>query len=386
MAGKTKELRALTGLRGIAALSVALAHYDIGDVAGVLKLLYWKNAAVDLFFCLSGFTLCLAYNAGRDKALPFRTYLGARLARIYPLYLISMAAMGLWIMVEYRQRLGMRDFIQQILMINAWPVFGTGIHWDFPAWSVSVEFFCYLFVFPAAFYASRRVLRLDWRIRATLAIVPMAVSTLLFLGYWNGGWLIVGLSHWPGTAFPPFPYYVPVIRGILGMLAGWLAYLSYLSRDRFCRWIGRRADLLVLALLGFLVGDASNLLSNQWMLPLFPALILGLVAETSLSSRLIASKPVHYLGAISYSIYLLHIPWRLGFGLVTGIAAKDMPHRPAVFLALLGGLILVAGLSHRFVEMPLRGLIRRAFAATPRSGRPVEVQPTTGLPSSASNP
>jgi hypothetical protein len=105
------------------------------------------------------------------------------------------------------------------------------------------------------------------------------------------------------------------------------------------------------------------------MLPLFPALILGLSSDVSRSSRLIAAKPVHYLGAISYSIYLLHIPWRLAFCLVTGMAAKDVPHHAASFFALLGGLIVVAGLSYRFVEMPLRGLIRRAFAASGPSDR-----------------
>ena len=374
MTEKTRELRALTGLRGIAALSVALGHYGIGDLADILKVLYWKNAAVDLFFCLSGFTLCVAYKVASAPRLTLGNYFGARIARIYPLFVISLAFMVLlrgapWFPSEHEQDLQIRDFVQQILMVNAWPFFGTGVHWIFPAWSVSVEFFCYLFVFPAAFHAAHLGLRMSWKVRAVLAISLMAVSTLLYLRYWDDGWLILGLRRWPGTAFPSFPYFVPLVRGILGMLAGWLVYFSYCSRDRFWQWATRWADLVAVLAIALLICGALKVLPNQWVLLLFPALILGLASEGSLSSRLAASKPLHYLGAISYSIYLLHIPWRLAFCLATGVPQSEVSHRPAAFLALLAGLILVAGVSYRSVEMPFRGLVRGAFAAKGASGR-----------------
>jgi peptidoglycan/LPS O-acetylase OafA/YrhL len=368
MADRTRELRALTGLRGIAALSVALGHYGIGNLTDILKVFYWKNAAVDLFFCLSGFTLSVAYQAGNGRGLSPRAYLGARIARIYPLFVISLAGVillrgSLPVLNPHQQDFEIRDFVQQILMINAWPVFGTGVHWNFPAWSVSVEFFCYLFVFPAAFYVSRPMSAMGWRARAALAVLLMAISLLLFLRYWGEGELILGLSRWPGTAFPPFRYFVPVMRGVLGMLAGWVIYFSYRSRDRFWQLATRWADVFVLTALAFLVCGALDLLSNQWMLPIFPAIILGLSSDSAVTSRLAASRPVHYLGVISYSIYLLHIPWRTAFSLATGLSASRLGHDPLLFALQVASLLIVSALSYRFVEMPLRGLVRRAFAA-----------------------
>ncbi|MFX5328500.1 hypothetical protein ABTD12_20360, partial [Acinetobacter baumannii] len=41
-----------------------------------------------------------------------------------------------------------RDFLPQLLLINAWPLLGNGVHWDYPAWSISVEMLCYVAVFP----------------------------------------------------------------------------------------------------------------------------------------------------------------------------------------------------------------------------------------------
>ena len=39
-------------------------------------------------------------------------------------------------------------FLLQSLMLNSWPIIGSGEHWNFPAWSISVEWFCYVLLFP----------------------------------------------------------------------------------------------------------------------------------------------------------------------------------------------------------------------------------------------
>jgi peptidoglycan/LPS O-acetylase OafA/YrhL len=56
-----------TGLRGIAAMAVLLAHLNAYSIAGVfdqdiyVALFYWHSFAVDLFFVLSGFILHWVY-------------------------------------------------------------------------------------------------------------------------------------------------------------------------------------------------------------------------------------------------------------------------------------------------------------------------------------
>ena len=371
MSDKIKELRALTGLRGIAAVSVALSHYEIGDLANILKVLYWKNAAVDLFFCLSGFTLCVAYKAVSNRRLPVWNYATARIARIYPLFLVALGVLilsngGKSFVNECARDLAVRDFIQQVLLINAWPFFGTGTEWNFPAWSVSVEFFCYLFIFPPLFYASYVLPRLGWVARALYATVLMAVSAFVFVRYFDTRTII--LERWPGTAFPAFSYYILLLRGILGMTAGWLIYGSFVARDRFWRFATQRTNIIVLSTLGVLVCASLGMVPVQWMLVIFPALVLGLTDESSLSARLISSKPVHYLGIISYSIYLLHIPWYAFLAHVLGVIDRDASHHPASFILLATSLVPVSALSYHFVEMPLRLLIRRAFESPSDGG------------------
>jgi len=140
------EIRQLTGLRGIAALSVALVHLGFARFALVQ---FWEfhDQAVDLFFCLSGFTLCLVYQSGVRARLPFRRYAAARFARIYPLYAVILVFCW-WLTIRhlagspiYPNSLFWADTIRNFLLLNAWPLIGDGADWDSPAWSLSVEAF-----------------------------------------------------------------------------------------------------------------------------------------------------------------------------------------------------------------------------------------------------
>ena len=132
-------------------MAVALAHFKNAFPANAGAAFMWHNA-VDLFFCLSGFTLSYVYS--RDT-FRFSDYLTARIARVYPLYLvclISAGALYVWPRlidpVTYPASRAALDFALQLVMLNGWPVIGTGMHWDAPAWSLSAEWFCYVALFP----------------------------------------------------------------------------------------------------------------------------------------------------------------------------------------------------------------------------------------------
>jgi peptidoglycan/LPS O-acetylase OafA/YrhL len=366
------EIRPLTGLRGIAALSVALGHYQIARLTPVLTFLLWKNAAVDLFFCLSGFTLCLAYKAGASRQLRFGDYLVARIARIYPLYLLSSVVSVLLvdhdpIYNEDDRRVAIGDVVRELTMTNAWPFIGSGKHANFPAWSISVEFFCYLFVFPAIFYLTGSIKRIGWPLRLLLAVAAVVGSAVLFLNEYDQR--VIGMGRSQYTSLPEIAYAVNLIRGVLGFLAGWLVYSSYLSRDRLWQLASRSVDLAALAAVAVLVAAAFHLMSNQYVLAIFPLLILGLTTEKSVTGRFLSRGPVHYLGRISYSIYILHIPWFVfihhTLGILPGAAVGD----PLQFSTLAASLICVSALSYHLLEMPLRRLLRALFSTRPALGR-----------------
>ena len=88
------EIRALTGLRGIAACWVMMGHYrghHVPTPGFLARVIDHKGLAVDLFLMLSGFVLANAYGP-EDRWRGFCVFIENRLARIYPLYFVTAAA------------------------------------------------------------------------------------------------------------------------------------------------------------------------------------------------------------------------------------------------------------------------------------------------------
>lgn len=371
------EIRSLNGLRGIAALSVALGHYQVGDlVPGLANLYWWKVPAVDLFFCLSGFTLGLAYKAGEIERLQLRNYLVARIARICPLYFITFFMFLLFlpnlpIMTHFDYSISIIEYVSQLLMVNSWPIIGTYRHLDDPAWTISIEFFCYIVVFPGLFYVSTWMLRVGGRTRLILATALAAGAAYVLLTYCTAEIFICRryICKLPETA-----YLGPVLRGVLGFAAGWLVYLSFMSHDRLSLWAVRHADSIALAVLVLLGVGITGILPIQWMIIGFPVLLLGVSSGDSRAAKVLSWRPVHYLGSISYSIYLMHRPWahlwRWGSGLIgltfvwNGPGSKVTVTMYAMYGVLLVGLIVISSLSYHAFEMPARRIVRAAWRTT----------------------
>src|SRR6478735_8115761 len=77
---------ALDGLRGVAALAVAVGH--MGHETGhPLDMSF--HLAVDLFFGLSGFIVATAYEQRLKAGLSPFAFAKIRFVRLYPLYLLS---------------------------------------------------------------------------------------------------------------------------------------------------------------------------------------------------------------------------------------------------------------------------------------------------------
>lgn len=304
------EVRQLTGLRGLAALDVMMGHYNQEQVP-LLHWLEFQNAAVDVFFCLSGFTLCLVYGAGLGRRLDLRNYAVARLARIYPLY-AAVTLVGLWYTVawglnayaSYTAAGLVADGVRQLLLVNAWPLVGSGAFWIDPLWSISAEAFCYAAVFLPAWAASGRLRRVSPRVLTAAMLLLPAFAYGFFVRYFN--------SAVNGHGYPPpatvLSYWVALVRATCMFSSGWLAYLIWLRQDVVARAAGLTTDAVCLLFLACLAGQAWTVVNVQVVVVLAPAMVLGLMDGRSAAARLLSWPPVHLLGVISYSIYLLHWP------------------------------------------------------------------------------
>ena len=109
---------------------------------------------VELFFTLSGFILCHVYlDSVADGGFRYFGFLWARLARIYPLHLATLAGVGVMALAAQAAGrtieasvLSWSSLPANLLLVHAWgfaPVAG----WNHPSWSISAEWFAYL-TFP----------------------------------------------------------------------------------------------------------------------------------------------------------------------------------------------------------------------------------------------
>lgn len=345
------ELRALTGLRGLAAMAVALAHFQNTIPAYSGTPFMWHNA-VDLFFCLSGFTLSYVYNR---ETFRFSSYLTARVARIYPLYLVCLIAAGalyVWPCVvnptNYPVRAAVSDFALQLAMLNAWPVIGSGVHWDTPAWSLSVEWFCYLLLFPILLFQKALP---STSTRLLCIVVATSASFFLFTFFYDDR-LVTPQLH---VAKSPWSDWIALARGVLGFTAGWAAFASFQKRDGLYVASTKFATLIWCGIAFVVVLAYCGLANSHAMIVVYPFVVLAATDPTSITSRLLGSKPLHFLGVISYSIYMTHFVVFLG---TMDLFGEPAAWPLAVYVMLAAATAAVPVGTYFSIEMPARNALR----------------------------
>jgi peptidoglycan/LPS O-acetylase OafA/YrhL len=362
------QLQSLTPMRGMAALWVVLYHYGSQYLPALhatsyTHLLDKGYLAVDLFFMLSGFVLTHVY--WRAFTEPVRgsywKFLLARVARLYPLHLFVLSLFIATALaseaVEYATKGtvetiamdGARSFtalLANLVMLQG--LKASELSWNYPAWSISVEFIAYL-GFPLA-------LPWIWRARPSIkaGLALLLVAALVWLACLTSD----DFDQWDGL--------VTLLRCMPEFLIGTLLYAAFEGRS----WnrlstldaipVALVAALLLLLHLG--IGDLAVIL-------IFPALILAAVANKARTARILNTAPLIWLGEISYSLYLFH--GLVQFVTTKLLAAAGLDSRDAlstgaslsIMAAMLLASLLCAGLAHEGIEQAGRRRLRLLFEA-----------------------
>jgi peptidoglycan/LPS O-acetylase OafA/YrhL len=339
------DIKILTSLRFFAAAWVVLFHYwtrlDVGFTPALIAKGY---LGVELFFTLSGFILCHVYlSSVGDGRFRYGAFLWARLARVYPLHLATLAAVGLLagaaVLAGVRidpNILSWPSLPANLLMIHAWgfaPVAG----WNHPSWSISAEWFAYL-AFPAFAWAALRL-----RERPYVALTLAAASLIVLYAAFQD------LTGFPLTQ-------ATIAWGALRIVPcfglGCAAYLVWRSgvADRRKGALGAcffGAGILVATQVG--APDSLTVIG-------FAGLILSLATLGAAGSRLGTHPILVYFGEISYSIYMICIPWQL----LAANAAVKILHQTSEKLPWYAWVIFasavfpLAALSYHLIEKPMR--------------------------------
>ena len=115
------------------------------------------------------------------------------------------------------------------------------------------------------------------------------------------------------------------------------------------------------------MGDEASRPRDSLVVATFGAMIFSLASLASAGENTGGGKLFVYLGEISYSIYMICIPWKLIYvNLVCRLGGFDKTHLPiVVWLLFLVSVIPLAALSYHLIERPARGFMRRWTPGAP---------------------
>lgn len=399
-ADKPKRYPELDSLRGLAALTVLFHHFllffpvfwDASKPEGTpwwvrlvafspLHILWAGYEAVAFFFVLSGFVLALPY-FGSGPAPPYRLYVLKRILRLYPPYIVAVlvafmlrqtlyhgdvAGASWWFNEYWKRDPSWASFFSHAAMIGSF----RSSDYDPVLWSLVLEMRISL-IFPLLAWLVLH--REKWSI--VLAVCLLPANSLM--NHFNA----TGLIHWDND-------YAATLQYSAMFIAGALLAKKHQAAARYWTSFSKAAKifLLLAAVLAYtnyfwlsryMPSHFSTLAAALRKQPVSDLMVIfgvGVFIIASLAARRLSAflchGPVHFLGQISYSLYLYH-----ALCLKAGIILL-LPHMPiwlVLPICLVAGLA-VAAISHRFIEVPTMNLgkkLTRHFAANKIGQRSLE--------------
>lgn len=321
-------------LRGLAALSVVLFHYttrfyELFEPATRARLQFAHgHYGVNLFFIISGFVIYMTL----DRTKRPMDFVVSRFSRLFPSY---WAAIALTFAITHLLGLPHKlvewpTALANLVMVHG--LFGVP-HVDGVYWTLEIEL-----LFYAGMFALHR---LGW-----LERIDRPLLALLALGALYG----VVLAATGQASLPWRVYHMLILRYLPWFALGIAIYLWLHPRDAGTRRQAARLGAAALATLALVEGAALLLLTAGM------AALVFLAAGNRLA--LLRTRPLVWLGGISYPLYLLHE--NIGWSLLLRLDAAGLDANVAAPLTLAAALLLSDAL-HRAVELPAMKRLRAAW-------------------------
>jgi peptidoglycan/LPS O-acetylase OafA/YrhL len=311
---------ALTGVRALAAYLVFISHYEYAfdkSFPHALQRFFLEfHIGVTIFFVLSGFLIAFRYYDNFHLTGEwFRQYLKNRVARIYPMYfLITAAAFVVYsftrdptIVNGFPSAVGL--FFMHITFVRGFfhQLVFTGVA---QGWSLTVEE-CFYFSAPIVFFI----------------IIKYRKYYLQILSLTGFGFLMVLLFrnvNWYGffsdfTFMMLYTFFGRCFEFFVGIRLALMIRRNGLGRKNklkvtyigffmifFCVWL--------MSLLPIPPGWSAGLhhplgiIINNYLLAISIAIFFyGLITETTVMKKILATRFVELLGKSSYIFYLIHL-------------------------------------------------------------------------------
>jgi peptidoglycan/LPS O-acetylase OafA/YrhL len=266
------RLKHLDALRGIAALSVTFFHLTGSSGLSKSTAFYGKYGyvGVEMFFVISGFVLPYSMQRLNYKFDKFGKFILKRIIRIYPAYIVAILIGIIFPLLTGRDVIPWPAIIAHLIFAN------SILHYDWASpvfWTLAIEFQFYLLVGLLFKFFS------DSNTQSLILIFAIIIGSF-FIGN------VSYLFHW-------FPFFS-------------LGILIYNRKCTNMHWLMFWPSVIAILIFESLVIGLAESLASAF------ALLFIIYVKMEKNSKV--NVAMIWLGAISYSLYLVH--WEIGRAIV----------------------------------------------------------------------
>lgn len=344
----------LDGLRGMAAMAVALFHFDGALMPG-------GYLAVDFFFVLSGFILIRTYEPRFKKGLGSARFMLTRGIRLYPLYAVGIAigivfaAQGM--LRGSQNHMPLLEFLFS-LTFNALMLpspFSRGLFpFNGPAWSLFFEVLANL----ALVVILTRLRTISLAVLGFIAALGLIVAVFHFQDT-SDGLLLLGEgevatsagAYWDG-------WYVGLVRAAFSFTTGVVIARISIVIDRPAKTSAAICFFVLLLIMAVRVPLEKRIAFDLICILAFSPVLVFAGSRVE-PHRLLVPAAI-LAGDLSYALYAIHLPIAHAFQFAARKAGFSNFAIAPVYMAIS---LTLAWLCVRWVDLPLRRILGRKLAS-----------------------
>lgn len=342
----------IEGLRAIAALLVAVYHIWMMRVSG----------GVDVFFVVSGFLITTSLLSGyaRNGYIKFGKFILGLLRRLLPSALTVMIFITIgsfFILPDIRFTATIKEIAASLLYFENWQLAITGTDYldqnnpqspvqHFWAMSIQGQFYVIWFVIVSLAILISKKLNISLKNVFTAVLLILFTISLIYSIY------ITSMNQ-------PWAYFDTGARVFEFAVGGLLMiYIFNLNIHRYVSFILGWIGLAVLLLTGILLDVQGTFPGLIALIPISAAVLILLAGQNPSRfgvEKLLSTRPLKFLGGLSYGIYLWHWPILIFYYEIFDTSSVSLLH--GIIIIVIS--ILLSYITTNTVEKPIINYINK---------------------------